>query len=211
MSTRNRNLSDEACSEFSALLASKQPVPGGGGAAALAGSLASALCMMVGNFTTGKKKYAAYEEDIQRMLRDAEKLRVRFLELIDADALAFEPLSRAYSIPKDDPARASKLEEATEAACSAPMEMVKTCGDLSLLLEEMLQKGSMMLISDVGCGASLCRSALECAAMNVAINTGSMTDRTKAQTMEEKIDAIMADAVPRLEQIVREVSRRIRK
>ena len=52
-------LSEQSCKDFAALLSSKAPVPGGGGAAALAGALGVALCSMVGNFTTGKTKYAA--------------------------------------------------------------------------------------------------------------------------------------------------------
>ena len=59
-------LTNRTCESFAEVLASKESVPGGGGAAALVGALGVALCSMVGNFTTGKKKYAEYEEDIQR-------------------------------------------------------------------------------------------------------------------------------------------------
>ena len=98
------HLTTHSCTAFAEALASKASVPGGG-AAAMAGALGIALCSMVGNFTTGKKKFAAVEEDVQRMLAEGEALRIRLLELVDADAEAFEPLSRAYSIPKDDPTR----------------------------------------------------------------------------------------------------------
>lgn len=129
-----KKLTDLSCTAFAEVLASKAPVPGGGGAAALAGALGVALCSMVGNFTTGKKKYAAYEEDVQRMLAEGETLRARLLELVEADAAAFEPLSRAYAIPKEDPTRDAVLEEAALNACKAPMEMVSCCGEALLLL-----------------------------------------------------------------------------
>lgn len=97
---------------FLAALASPAPAPGGGGAAALTGALGIALGNMVGNLTLGKKKYAAVEEELLALNAEAEKLREELLELIDEDARAFLPLSRAYAIPRDDPERGKIMEEA---------------------------------------------------------------------------------------------------
>ena len=203
-------LMDKSCTDFTAVLASRAPVPGGGGAAALVGALGTALCSMAGNLTLGKKKYAAVEPDIRRLLADGETVRRRLLELADMDAAAFEPLSRAYSIPKDDPSRAEVLEAATLAACCTPMEMLEqTCRAVELL-EEMLEKGSVMMVSDVGCGASCCRAALESAGLNVFINTRTLTDRNTARRLEEHADRLLADYLPRAERITKEVTRRLR-
>ena len=204
-------LTNLSCTAFAEVLASKAPVPGGGGAAALAGALGVALCSMVGNFTTGKKKYAAYEDDVQRMLRDGETLRTRLLELVEADAKAFEPLSRAYAIPKDDPTRDAVMEEATLNALQAPVEMVTRCGEALLLLEEMLEKGSRLLLSDVGCGALLCKAAMESAAMNVFVNTGSLRDRATAAKLEQQVDAALATYLPMADRIAAAVTAAIRK
>lgn len=204
-------LTDKSCRDFAEVLASKASVPGGGGAAALAGALGTALCSMVGNFTVGKKKYAAVEADVQNMLIQAEKLREQLLELVNADAQAFEPLSKAYAIPKEDPAHDAVLEEATLRACEAPMEMVRCCSKAIDLLEEMLNKGSVMLVSDVGCGALLCGAAMESAAMNVYINTGSLRDRERAKTMEAEIDALLAVYMSKAAEIAKTVNLRIRK
>ena len=90
-------LMDKSCTAFADALAAKVSVPGGGGAAVYVGALGVALCSMVGNFTTGKKKYAEYEEDIQRMLAEGEEIRARLLELVDEDAEAFFPqIGRAH-------------------------------------------------------------------------------------------------------------------
>ena len=204
-------LTNLSCTAFAEVLASKAPVPGGGGAAALAGALGVALCSMVGNFTTGKKKYAAYEEDVQRMLAEGETLRARLLALVEADAKAFEPLSRAYAIPKDDPARDTVMEEATLNAVQAPVEMVTCCGEALLLLEEMLEKGSRLLLSDVGCGALLCKAAMESAAMNVFVNTGSLRDRATAARLEQQVDAALATYLPLADRIAAAVTATIRK
>ncbi|MDR1908585.1 MAG: cyclodeaminase/cyclohydrolase family protein, partial [Spirochaetaceae bacterium] len=90
---------EESCVEFSRLLAGKDPVPGGGGAAALTGALGVALGSMAGNLTLGKKRYAAVEGEMLRLLEEAERLRESLLALVEADAGAFEPVMRAYRLP----------------------------------------------------------------------------------------------------------------
>lgn len=204
-------LTGKSCVDFAEVLASRESVPGGGGAAALVGALGVALCSMVGNFTVGKKKYAAVEEDVKAILSKAQSLRLRLLLLVEEDARAFAPLAKAYAIPKDDPARDQVLEEATLNACAAPVEMVRRCAEAIDLLEEMLAKGSVMLVSDVGCGALLCRAAMESAAMNVYINTGGLRDRERAGALEEEVDALLGAYIPRAEQIAEAVTLRIRK
>ena len=194
-------LTNLSCTEFAEVLAAKQSVPGGGGAAALVGALGAALCSMVGNFTTGKKTYAAVEDDVQRTLADAEAVRLRLIDLVADDAAAFFPLSQAYAIPKEDPTRAEVLENATKKASEGPYEMM---GQICLaieLLEEMGEKGSRMLLSDVGCGALLCRAALESAALNVFVNTKTLKDRAFAEAMEADVERMLEEYCPRAEAV----------
>ena len=206
----DERLTDKGCAAFAAALAAKEPVPGGGGAAALAGALAVALCSMVGNFTTGKKTYAAVEADVQRMLDKAQDVRVRLLGLVEEDALAFAPLAEAYGIPKDDPTRAEVLEAATKGACAAPIEMMRQIADAIELLEEMGEKGSRLLISDVGCGALLARAALEAASMNVFVNTKSYKQAEWAYAFEKECNELLDEYIPRAEACAADVMSRIR-
>ena len=90
------DLTQLSCEDFLSRLASKAPAPGGGGAAALVGAAGVALGNMVGNLTTGKKKYAAVEEEILVLNARAEALRKRLEALVQADADAFTPLAAAY-------------------------------------------------------------------------------------------------------------------
>jgi formiminotetrahydrofolate cyclodeaminase len=204
-------LVQQSCEDFARGMSAKEPTPGGGGAAAYAGALAVALCSMVGNFTAGKKTYASVEADVQRMLARAEDVRRRLLELVDEDAEAFAPLSKAYGIPRDDPRRAEVLEEATKAACTAPMEMMRqTCAAIELL-EEMGQKGSRMLQSDVGCGALLAVAALRSAAINVFVNTRTLADRDFAQSTEDEADAMLDAYVARAQACADRVVEAIRR
>ncbi len=203
-------LTGKSLAAFTEVLAAKEPVPGGGGAAAAAGALGAALCIMVGNYTVGKKKYAAYEADVLRIMDEAERLRVELIRLVDADAEAFTPLSQAYAIPKEDPKRQQVLEEATIGAAKAPAEMARCAARTVDLLEEMLEKGSVMLLSDVGCGAVLCRAALESAAMNVFINTKTMQDRKLADELEQEMDQLLSEYTAKAAKIAEAVSVRIR-
>ena len=201
----------ESCENFASLLAEKSPVPGGGGASAFVGALSAALCSMAGNFTVGKKKYADVEQDIRANLAKSDELRRRLLSLVDDDAEAFTPLSEAYRLPKDDPERPAKLESATLNACTVPLEIIRCCAEITGLLGEMLEKGSTMLISDVGCGAVLCRASMESAAMNIYINTSTLHDREQAGNIERETDELLTKYTPELSEIAQKVIDIIRK
>ena len=206
----DERLMEGSCAGFAELLAAKRSVPGGGGAAADTGALAAALCSMVGNFTTGKRRYAAYEDDVRRMLVDAEQVRVRLVELVDEDAEAFCPLSQAYALPKEDPSRPEVLERETKNACKAPVEMMRQICRAIELLEEMGEKGARMLLSDVGCGALLARAALEAASLNVFVNTKGLADRPFAEGLEAECDQMLSEYVPRADAIERKVMGHLR-
>ena len=206
----SEKLVDISCKDFAAELAAKKSVPGGGGAAALVGALGAALCSMSGEFTAGKEKFADVEDDIQRMLVEAARIRLRLLDLVDKDAEAFFPLSQAYGIPRDDPSRAETLEKCTKDALAGPLEMVRLVCEAIDLLEEMAAKCSRLIVSDAGCGASLCRAALETAAMNVFINTASLQDRAYAEEVEGEVDSLLATYIPKAEAVASSVVECIR-
>ena len=187
------NLTNQSCAGFAAVLASKAPVPGGGGASALVGALGAALCSMVANYTVGKKKYAAVEEDVKAILAEAEELREKLLALVEEDAAAFEPLSRAYAIPKDDSGRDEVMETCLRAAAAPPMGLLRLSRRVIELHRELLDKGSVMVLSDVGTGAALCGAALRGAALNVRVNTRLMRDRAYAEAMDLEVDRLVEE------------------
>ena len=203
-------LIDQSCREFSNNLSSKAPVPGGGGVAAMLGALGTALCQMAGNLTVGKKKYAEFDDDNRRIIDEAEKIRLRFLELVDEDAAVFEPLSKAYSIPKTDPSYQSTLREATLNACMAPYDMMKCCCDALDLLEELSGKCSVLMISDVGCAALSLKAALESAAMNVYVNTRSLPEEESVVELEADVEKMLLSYSEKAQKIADSVMDRLR-
>jgi len=192
---------DKNLVEFTTELASKAAVPGGGGASALVGAVGVALGNMVGSLTVGKKKYADVEEDIKALMVKAEELRVKMLDLIEADAACFAPLAKAYGIPKNDPDRDAVMEDALKVACSVPMDIMRTvCGAIELM-REFAQKGSALAISDAGCGAVCCKAALQGASLNVFINTKSMQDRAYAENLEAEANGLLEKYCPMADEI----------
>ena len=177
------------------ILSSKEAVPGGGGASALAGSLGSALGLMVGNLTVGKKKYAAAEPEIRRVMEELVMLRESFLKLADRDAEVFAPLARAYGLPKGTEAERAEKDRIMEAclgdAAEVPLQILRTAAQVIPLLEILEEKGSIMAVSDVGVAVSLIRAAMTGAAMNIYINTGSMRDRKKAAAIDQETGQLL--------------------
>jgi len=203
----------KTCEEFIEVLAAKEPVPGGGGASALVGAVGMALGNMVGNYTVGKKKYADVETEVYGLMEKADHLQKEFLRLVDEDAKAFEPLSKAYGLPKDTKeekeVKAQVMESALKAACAVPIEIMEKCCEAIELHLLFARKGSIIAISDAGVGVAICKSALLGASLNVYINTKSMKDRkyadmcnSKANEMVEKYsttaDNVFADVRSRL-------------
>lgn len=195
--------------KFLEVLASSAPTPGGGGAAALCGALAIALGNMVGSLTLGKKKYADVQEDIASLNARAEALRLNFVALIDADAEAFAPLAKAYSIPKDAPERAEVMESALKRAAEPPLEIMRRSAEALDVIADYAAKGSALAISDAGCAAALAIAAMKAAALNVRINTKSMTNRATAEKMNAETDGLLAKYTQIAEEIYENVSGRL--
>nr|MCR4831222.1 cyclodeaminase/cyclohydrolase family protein [Pseudobutyrivibrio sp.] len=140
------SLTNKSVNEFTELLAAKESVPGGGGASALVASIGIALGTMVGQFTVGKKKYVDVEEDIIQLIDQAEVLRKSLLNCIEEDAKAFEPLSKAYGIPKDDPSRDEIMEKCLKDAARVPLDILELACKAVDLQREFANKGSKLMI-----------------------------------------------------------------
>jgi formiminotetrahydrofolate cyclodeaminase len=191
--------------EFVEALGSKAPTPGGGGASAMAGALGVALGGMVASLTIGKPKYAHVEEDMKVLADKIDRVQRELLELINKDAEAFEPLSRAYGLPQNtEKEKAEKeviMEVALRKAAEVPLIILEKCCEAVDLLEEAAEKGSRLVISDAGTGAIFCKAAMQGAVLNVLINTSMMKDETLAAAIETKLFKLLAEYLPKAEEI----------
>ena len=198
------------CEDFSKELFSKAPVPGGGGAAAYIGALGVSLGAMAVNLTRGKKKFLPFEPEYEQMLTDAELYRKRLLQLIDKDAAAFEPLSKAYSMPKDDPDYAATMRTVTIEAAKAPLEMMRYCALSVDLISRILEKCSKLMISDAGCAAIAAKAALECACLTGVAHTRALEGDEEAHRMAKEAEDLLAEYAPKAQETADEVFARLR-
>jgi formiminotetrahydrofolate cyclodeaminase len=186
---------DQTCSAFIEVLASKAPVPGGGGAAAMGGAIGMALSNMVGNLTVGKKKYADVEGEVKELIAKGDKVILKLKELVDKDAEVFEPLSKAYGLPKNTPEEAKFKEETMEncckAACGVPMEIMRAAFEGIKIHARMGEIGTMIAISDVGCGVVFLKSALIAGSLNVIINLNTIKDQAFVSTTQKEMDELL--------------------
>jgi len=162
-------------------LAGGAPTPGGGSAAALAGTLAAALVAMVARLTIGKKAYAGVEAQAREILVEAEQLRGELRRLVDEDAAAYRGVSQAYKIPKAAPHRAQAIDDALLAAARPPTEVVKRSRRLLALAQTIEHIGNKNAVSDARVAGMLARTAIDGATENVNSNLAAMSDQARAK------------------------------
>ena len=156
-------------------LAGGAPTPGGGSAAALAGTLAAALVAMVARLTIGRKAYAPVEARAKEILSEAEQLRTRLRRLVDEDAASYELVNKAYKIPKDDPGRTSSIDNALIAASRPPQQVVQAAEQVKRLAEEIGMIGNKNASSDARVAEMLADAARAGAAENVTVNLAGVS------------------------------------
>ena len=200
---------EKKISEYLEVLSSKAPVPGGGGASALAGALGNALGQMVVNLTVGKKKYAEVEEEMQKYLTDLKNMQQEFLHLSDRDAEVFAPLAECYRLPSATPEekehKDAVMEEKLLDASMVPVEIMEKSLELLEILDVLADKGSRMAVSDVGVAVQFTRTALLGAVMNVYINTKSIKNREKAEEINQKAKRMIKIGTSQADEIYEKV------
>ena len=195
--------------EYVKELGSKAPVPGGGGASAVAGALSAALAGMVCNLTVGKKSYMAVENDIKKILEDMNKHMESFVKLSDKDAEVFYPLSQAYGFkPQNDEEKKlheENMEKLLFDAAMVPLDIMKEAYGMLGDIDFLAKKGSKLAVSDAGVAVSMLRSAVCGAMMNVVINVKYMKNRLKAQNLMDEASEILENTMNKADIIYREV------
>lgn len=204
---------EKSCLQFIDALSSKAPVPGGGGASALVGSIGVALGSMVGNLTSGKKKYADVEEDIQALLKKSEALIMQLNQLVQKDADVFEPLAKAYGMPSETEEEKHQkelvLQEVLIQATKVPLAIAECSLEGIRLLDQYAKKGSRLVLSDAGVGAVFCKSAIQGAKLNVLINLKLMKDEKLKKELGDQMMAIEQEGLSLADQVYRYVEEQL--
>lgn len=183
--------------DFVGELASSSPAPGGGSAAALGGALAAGLASMVGELTAGRAKYAAVQEDMDRIRAEGKAAAAELLELIDRDAAAFDAYMAAMKLPKDTnenkAARRAAMQNAAKGAVEAPLHTLTLCARAASLALTAISEGNTNAVTDAAAAGQFARAAALTAAYNVRINLPLVKDEAFVAGVRARMAALLAD------------------
>ncbi len=182
--------------EYLDRLASGDPTPGGGSAAALAAALGAALASMVCNLTLGRDTFAAIEPEIRALVDRSEQLRARLRSGVDEDARAYGEVMAAFRRPRTTDAekarRGDAIQATSERAARVPLAIAEDCATLLALCQELVGKTNPHAASDIAVAALLAGAALDGAAANVEINLRSIKDDQLLGEMRARLATLRA-------------------
>jgi methenyltetrahydrofolate cyclohydrolase len=198
-------MTQHSIDEFLDRLASGDPTPGGGSAAAVMGAAGAALVSMVCNVSIGKKGYEAAEPELRAVLESSEALRRRLQAMVEDDVAAFDGLMAAYKLPKatehEKATRADAIQASLERATRVPLDCARACGAVIALSRRAGEHGYRHVISDAGVGVSAAHAALRSAALNVFINAPALKDRAFAAQAVDEIESLLRSSATESEAI----------
>ena len=190
-----QSISEQSVARFTEGLATRDPVPGGGSGAAVAGSIAAALVAMVVELSLGRPELAAHEPELRRIGEAAASWRRSLLDLAERDAAAYAAvigarrLGRATEAKRS--ARGAAIATATRDATRVPLETAESAAEVLELAAQVVPLGNPNAVSDAGVAAHLAAAAVRGALLNVRINLPYLADD----------DPLRADASMRAEQM----------
>ena len=202
-------LKDHKLDDFTAVLASSSPAPGGGSAAGLEGALGAALTAMVANLTDGRKAYAEHWDHAREVAAQAQALREKLVDVMDRDTEAYLAVTAAYALPKETDEqkadRSAAIQKAMAGCTATPFETMELCAQALELTEGLVGKSNKNAASDLGVAALSLSAAMRGAWLNVCINLGSLKDRALADSYRARGQALMEKSLPLADEIYQAV------
>jgi formiminotetrahydrofolate cyclodeaminase len=182
-------------SDLLAALASPDPTPGGGTAAAIAGAMGTSLLVMV----TGLAKSKTNTDDEKAALAAAraaiEPITRALTDLADADTQSFNEVMAAYRLPKatdaDKAARTQAIQAALRGATEIPLQTLRACADALAHGRIVAEHGNPSAASDAGVALGLLKAAAEGAAANVRINLAGLKDEAYTRATEAETSRLL--------------------
>lgn len=200
--------STTAIKDFLKASGAKQPVPGGGSIAALAGALSASMGEMVLNYSVGKKDLLEHQDALKEALAEFTRARGMLLELMAEDQLAFQALTAARKVAQ------GKLDAdpAFAAALLSCIRIPQSIGAVAVAILEVagrvLPICNRWLLSDLAVCAELATATARCASYNVKINLGDVSDPVERNKLSKDADTLVHHAVERVSRLMPEIWKR---
>ena len=206
-------LSDNTLKQFTGVLASDAPAPGGGSVAALNGALAAALVHMTGSLTIGKEKYKEFHDEVKKIMDSAVKLQDKLLAGVDEDTEAYNKVSAVFSMPKESPeekaARSEAMQKALKGAADVPLKTMMAAHDCLKLAEAAHGKVNPSCISDIGNAVLCALAAIRGAWLNVKINLSGIKDEAYKKETVSKAEAILVPSEKLAEELYKRIENEV--
>lgn len=198
MESGDRLLTEMTLTEFTGVLGSESPAPGGGSASGLAGALGGSLVKMVAHLS------GEGQEDI---ISQAQRLRERLLDLVNRDTDAFNQVMVAFRLPKatdeEKKERRQAIQAATRLATVVPLEIMEVSLEVLRLAREMAFHGNKNALSDAGVAGLLGVAACRGASYNVLINLPGLKDEEFVSETKRRLEELLSE-VDALEETIGE-------
>lgn len=189
-------LIDLTIRDFVRDLASSDPAPGGGAAAAVAAAMGAALTAMTAALTIGRKRYADVEREMREVHLRSQQLASELLALVDADAASYTGVMDAYQLPAGTEEERSVRHDAIQAtmrqATDIPLAVAEACVQVLELAAMAAEMGNRNARGDVAAGAHLAQAALLTVGRNVRLNVASLQDRDFGSAAEARVTSLLA-------------------
>lgn len=177
-------------------LGTRDPVPGGGSASALAGAMAAALVSMVVELSVGRPAAEGHEDSLIEIRTAAVSRQAELLSLAERDASAYDAVVRARRLPRhselERAARALEFDAALAEATRVPLATAASASAVLDLAGRLAPIGNRNAVSDVGVAALLADASLRGAALNVEINLPSLADAALRREASDGVAALVA-------------------
>lgn len=207
------SLGELSIRDFVQELAGEKPAPGGGSVAALAGALAAALCAMVGNLTVGRKSQEKAWPAMAKVRDEAEVIATELLRLVDADTEAYNQVTAAFRLPKENKEQQAErivaIQAALREAAQVPLKTLQTLTRMPELARQALELGNPNCITDAGVAIQLVRAGAFGAAYNVRINAKELKDQPEAQRLLAETETTLMQILEEVRKLENRVEERL--
>jgi formiminotetrahydrofolate cyclodeaminase len=194
--------------QFLAATAARQPTPGGGSVAALAGALSAAIGEMVLNYSVGKKDLVAHQEQLKTAVHELQRARELLLLLMVEDQAAYAAMTAIRKLPESSAERADRLPAAVLTCIRVPEAIGGTAVAILELCDRVVDIVNHYLLSDLAVCADLAMATVRCAVYNCRVNLGEVTDAADRKSIEATMNGLLAHGLRAIQHVAPRIWKR---